>query len=839
MQNAGLSPGILGLLFLTFLEVHHVKAGTPTASRPWQSIFTSEPALWCSLLQVHVSISSAPCKLCKKPILANYSIPVSAVQPPLVQETIDSTGADSHISVLPPVQKLSVHTGTRSHANSTNQTVSNLNAAMWPSGRMDATATSTAQQVVHTMAQQAPHGRSGLSTWAWIGIGVVIFFGLLLFLALMIVTWLLSKKGIRRQLHFWWHVYPIYQDYIRTIRSVPEGAPDDELDKALEPLHSKYAPRVLDVVLEMGGIFVKFAQGMSAMPDKLPQAYREQFAKCTTQCKAMPIHEVKAVVEAELGSIRSMRDLCGLCMPGSGASAFDSSFSSFDEKPIGAASIGQVHRACLRDQEGRSVVVKVQRPGARDIFQADVSCLVTLGEWAEKETKSSWGLMAAKEFDKQIQQEFDYLQEARNIDTMREVLLPRFADRIELPEVVHEMTSERMLTMTFLEGEGLDKPFRARVASAGIDANKVLKFMSTLGDGDEGEDKSAEAPSREADCCDSARSRTSADGSLPVAAQGASPPPEPAVDYKQVIDTLLDVYGFCVLAKGIYNADPHPGNVLLMPDGRLGLLDFGQVKHMQEESRVALADVITGILAGDQARAVAAMNRVGMKYTSSDPDLSHDDISWHQALWLWGKLAIIPFPAHIKVVEALGENSKDMPMVVRTTLILRGVALAFGHWVSIAEVWTPWAASSPEEAERLKALTQALDRKNLSGTWSMTHQSTGEEVTWTFRHPPGQQFFFATQGDSHRGWPNGHIRGRSVEWKCTASGSLWRGSLENDGEHLLQVQHFAPDEKYMGVHTGVLASGKVGRAVNTAKGVSSTVCFAFAAARAARRKKPE
>jgi ubiquinone biosynthesis protein len=207
-------------------------------------------------------------------------------------------------------------------------------------------------------------------------------------------------------------------------------------------------------------------------------------------------------------------------------------FERFDGDPLAAASLGQVHRARLRG--GAEVVVKVQRPHVADLVERDLDIILRLA--GRLEASTSWGRRAgveelARGFAKNLREELDYRVEARNTTTLAKALRRR--DGIRVPEVMDAQSTKRILVLEWLDGVPL-REGRSRLAELGV------------------------APT------EAARS-------------------------------LLASFLAQVLELGVFNADPHPGNVLILADGTLAQIDFGSVGRLHTTQRLALARLLIAV----------------------------------------------------------------------------------------------------------------------------------------------------------------------------------------------------------------------------------------------------
>jgi predicted unusual protein kinase regulating ubiquinone biosynthesis (AarF/ABC1/UbiB family) len=209
-------------------------------------------------------------------------------------------------------------------------------------------------------------------------------------------------------------------------------------------------------------------------------------------------------------------------------------FERFDPVPLAAASLGQVHRASYR---GREVVVKVLRPGVEESVREDLDVAFRiLNVLNVLFPYQGMRAMSAivSEFAKRIGDEMDYREEARNATAMRQIFASE--SRVVVPEVVPELTRRRVLVLEFLEGTRIDR-LQERIASGDLRLDAIMRL-------------------------------------------------------------LVEAYLRMALEEGFLHADPHPGNLLLDPQGRLVLLDFGMVVRVEPGLRLRLVQTV--IAAGRQ-----------------------------------------------------------------------------------------------------------------------------------------------------------------------------------------------------------------------------------------------
>lgn len=295
---------------------------------------------------------------------------------------------------------------------------------------------------------------------------------------------------------------------------------------------------------ELGPTFIKLGQVLATRPDLMGVELAEELSKLQTGTTPDPPEVVRQAVESELG--RSLKE----------------AYAEFDLTPVASASIGQVHRAKLKD--GTDVAVKVRRSGVEGLVQVDTDILVGLGELAERvpDLAPYRPHAITQEFQRSIRRELDFRDELRRLEQFREA----FADdeRVVIPRPHPEVSSERVLTIEWLDGVKLS-------------------------------DDPAHLPS--------------------------------GVDCAQVARHGAEVFLEMIFEHGLYHADPHPGNLMVMPDGKLGLLDFGMVGRISDALREDLEDVLIAIAADDPPELSAALLRIGSRPRDLDEDAFLIDVT--------------------------------------------------------------------------------------------------------------------------------------------------------------------------------------------------------------------
>ncbi len=267
---------------------------------------------------------------------------------------------------------------------------------------------------------------------------------------------------------------------------------------------------------KMGPTFIKLGQLLSTRADFLPPAYIHALTRLQDKIDSFPFEQVEAIVAEELG-VRISK-----------------AFSAFEAKPLAAASLGQVHRAAMHD--GRVVVVKIQRPGIRDVIAQDMAVLEQITRFLDRHTQ--WGKRyefgkMLEEFRRSLERELDYRQEAHNLTTLG-ANLQEFPGII-VPTPIGGFTTSRVLTMEYISG-------------------KKITDLSPLAQ----------------------------------------------LDFKgtELAEELFHAYLKQILVDGFFHADPHPGNVFLTDDRRIALLDLGMVGYITPELQENLLQLLLAVSDG-------------------------------------------------------------------------------------------------------------------------------------------------------------------------------------------------------------------------------------------------
>ena len=193
----------------------------------------------------------------------------------------------------------------------------------------------------------------------------------------------------------------------------------------------KHAQRFLDVFVSLGPVYIKLGQWLSSRADILPQPYLEELAKLQDRVPSAPFDQVKPIIEDDLGPI-------------------DQRFDSIDTNPISGASLGQVYRGVISDQQ---IVIKVKRPGIEDVVNKDLKIIkkiLPLGlRFVDKNLRFSAKAMLSQ-FIETIHEELDYTNESKNLKRIKHNM--KQSNNVVVPAVFEKYSSKNVLTMEYLPG---------------------------------------------------------------------------------------------------------------------------------------------------------------------------------------------------------------------------------------------------------------------------------------------------------------------------------------------------------------------------------------------------
>ena len=296
------------------------------------------------------------------------------------------------------------------------------------------------------------------------------------------------------------------------------------------------AIKLRSILTKLGPAYIKVGQALSTRPDLVSPVYLEELAKLQDQLPSFPNEIAFRFIEEELGE--HPHDI----------------YAELSEKPIAAASLGQVYKGRLKT--GEEVAVKVQRPDLMRRIALDIFIMRSLASWVQNNVKRVRSNLVAitDELAERIFEEVNYTQEGRNAERFNN--LYGYMEEIYVPKIYWEYTGRRVLTMEWITGTKLNNI--EEVQAQGFDATHLVE-----------------------------------------------------VGVECSLRQLLE--------HGFFHADPHPGNLLAMPDGRLAYLDFGMMSRIKPYQRYGLIEAIVHLVNRDFES--LATDYVKLDFLTPDTDL--------------------------------------------------------------------------------------------------------------------------------------------------------------------------------------------------------------------------
>ena len=547
-----------------------------------------------------------------------------------------------------------------------------------------------------------------------------------------------------------------------------EGNVDDgyeyksDAQRALyKKLHDRNAPKIFSIMRDLGGLYIKLGQVLSVTALPVPSEYRILFRTLQSN---VPGHEefetvIKPTLESEFGIplyelFESIDEIpCGAASIGQAHKAR----LLMRPKVSNGESEDKITKKDDNESNqdnGNDVIIKVQYPDAKWQVPADVKCVgdflkvcVYFGVVDESSSRLSF-----EEFSRQFLAELDYLREARNLQEVYESSLdpeaPYIKRGVEIPRAFPELCSDQVITMTYLPGPKFEEEARKQLESLGIDTSRGIQSVVRE---DAAKDKQSLSSSEQSKKMFMVKfservgaivgldnifslvrlarqawlwstsvavksiqlaSRT-APSLVPISQawlqwakdhENAASKAEMLDWTSDAIDALFDVHGYQIFNQGLFNADAHPGNILIIQNNnedvnsidnekrsyngrKLGLIDYGQCKRLNAEERRKIARLVVSVVNEEPDEQIATHCRdLGFvtkndstKFLSTFARLmfgkfrsEHLKTSWHRSLYEEDEIVYFP---------------NELSMVYRTSLLLRGLAMSFQLNVSVGEKW--------------------------------------------------------------------------------------------------------------------------------------------------------
>ncbi|MBK8618083.1 MAG: AarF/ABC1/UbiB kinase family protein [Anaerolineales bacterium] len=403
------------------------------------------------------------------------------------------------------------------------------------------------------------------------------------------------------------------------------------------------AVRFRALALRMGGVMIKVGQFLSSRLDILPPEITDTLADLQDEVPAEKFADIRQLAEHELGASLAEK------------------FEWFDENPLAAASLGQVHRARLKGSEEAdfvNVVVKVQRPSIASIVTVDLSALQRVGRWLMyyrpvREHADVPALL--REFSASVHEEIDYTHEAGNAETFFENF--NNDKLVNVPRVVRSLSTLRVLTLE------------------DVFAIKITEYDA-------------------------------------ITAAG--------IDRGEVARKLLDVYLEQIFEDGFFHADPHPGNLFVTPlpaaknskrktvRWQLTFVDFGMVGRVPDNLRKGLRETVVAIGTRDAVRLIKSYKELGFLLPGADTQaLEQASAAVFDRFWGMSMSELknvrpndvrdIGHRVRDVMVEMPFQVPNDLLMLVRTVAILSGMCTGLDPHFNLWEQLSPYASKLVQE----------------------------------------------------------------------------------------------------------------------------------------------
>ncbi|MFZ5808093.1 MAG: ABC1 kinase family protein [Chloroflexota bacterium] len=410
------------------------------------------------------------------------------------------------------------------------------------------------------------------------------------------------------------------------------------------------------LAIQLGGVMIKVGQFLSSRLDVLPPEVTDQLAGLQDEVPPEDFTAIRRLAEAELGA------------------PLEEKFAEFDPQPLAAASLGQVHRACLRKDTAqaesfRQVVVKIQRPFIDQLIEVDLSALRRVGGWLQryKPIRKRVNLPALiQEFSDTIRQEIDYLAEGKNAERFSANFAER--PRVHVPRVVWELTTPRILTLE------------------DVYAIKITDYDA-------------------------------------ITAAG--------IDRAEVASELLDTYLQQIFQDSFFHADPHPGNLFVTPvpqeeqGWRLTFVDFGMVGQVPDDLRDGLRELLIAVGTRDAGRVIRAYQMLDVLLPGADLQLIEQaEAQLFERFWGMSmrELRQISHSEMMHFARQFRELMYSMPFQLPHNLLLLGrtVAILSGMCTGLDPNFNVWA--------QLEPYAQKLIAAEASSNWRVWLDEIGEAL---------------------------------------------------------------------------------------------------------------
>lgn len=387
--------------------------------------------------------------------------------------------------------------------------------------------------------------------------------------------------------------------------------------------------RIRLILEELGPTFIKMGQIASTRPDLIPAEVLIELEKLQDDVPPFPFEEVERIIKEELGG------------------SIDTLFKEFQETPLAAASIGQVHYAVLKSNE--RVAVKIQRPNIYKVIQTDLEILQDLVQLAVQrlDWASRYPLTEiVEEFSKSLQAELNYTIEARNTERVSKQF--ESDATVHIPKVFWDLSSQKILTLEFMEG---------------IKLNNV-NTLDSLG-----------------------------------------------INRKILAERFVHSIFHQILIEGFFHGDPHPGNILAQPGEVIIFLDFGMVGRLTEEMKTHIATLIIAMMRKNTEGVIKAVTRMGLIPEDIDMKQLTKDVDDLKEKYLDVPLSQVSLGESINDLFSIAYQHRiqipvDLTLLGKTLLTMEGTVEMLDPEISVMNIAEPFGRKLLKERLRPKKVAE-------------------------------------------------------------------------------------------------------------------------------------
>lgn len=373
-----------------------------------------------------------------------------------------------------------------------------------------------------------------------------------------------------------------------------------------------FEERIRLALSELGPTTIKLGQILSTRSDLVGVELAAELETLQSNAPATPFDQISETIIAELGG------------------PIEDFFDDFEEEPFGSASIGQVHRACLKT--GEKVVVKVQHPGIARKMRIDLDILVGMAQLAERvpELQIYRPQASAEEFQRVLLKELDFGSEARNMAEFSRNF--KEDPSVKIPCCYHALSTGKVLTMEYIDGIPLAG--KQKLIDAGCDLDLLAR-------------------------------------------RGA----------KLYMDMIFEF--------GVYHADPHPGNIIILEDSVIGLIDFGMVGRLDEQLHEQFEEIMMAIGDQDSIQILNLITRITETPGTIDVDRLRADISEFLAHYTGVNVEKLDLGSALNdFITMVRRHHILLPspisLLLKVLIMLDGTAKRLSPQFSLAEVMLPY-----------------------------------------------------------------------------------------------------------------------------------------------------